>query len=59
MENQVIPGWDLITPVSAPLEAVVDSAHTVEEGGSTWRWSHAFSHRDVYRLKNGYAPEMN
>ena len=35
MKFQVVPGWDFITPVGAPLEAVVDSAETAEEGGST------------------------
>lgn len=35
MKSQVIPGLDLITLVSAPLEAVMDSAKTVVEGGST------------------------
>ena len=46
----MVPGWYLITPVGTPLEAVVDSAETAEEGGSTthhsikmyrgnfWRW---------------------
>ena len=33
MKCQVDPGWDLITPVGAPLEAVVDSTETAEEGG--------------------------
>lgn len=31
----MVPGWELITPVGAPLEVVVDSAETTEEGGST------------------------
>lgn len=31
----MVPGWELITPVGAPLEVVVDSAETTKEGGST------------------------
>ena len=32
---QVVPGWDLTTPVGANSEAVVDSDETTEVGGST------------------------
>ena len=39
-ESWVVPGWDLITPVGALLEVVVDSAETTEEGGSTWWRDH-------------------
>lgn len=35
MDSHVVSGWDLITPVGAPLEVVVDSAETAEEGGFT------------------------
>ena len=31
----MVPGWDLITPVGAPLEVVVNSAETTDEGGFT------------------------
>lgn len=34
-DSWMVPGWELITPVGAPLEVVVDSAETTEEGGST------------------------
>lgn len=33
-DSWMVPGWELITPVGAPLEVVVDSAETTEEGGS-------------------------
>ena len=35
IESQLVQGWDLITPVGAPPEAVVDSIDKVEEGGPT------------------------
>ncbi|VDI78992.1 Hypothetical predicted protein [Mytilus galloprovincialis] len=35
MDSHMVSGWDLITPVGAPLEVVVDSAETAEEGGFT------------------------
>ncbi|CAG2257274.1 unnamed protein product [Mytilus edulis] len=35
MYSQVVSGLNLITPVGAPLEVVVDSAETAEEGGFT------------------------
>ena len=44
--------FDHLTPVGAPMEAVVDSAGTAEEGGSTLRRSHAFSHKDEYTFSD-------
>lgn len=34
-DRRMVPGWELITPVGAPLEVVVDSAKTTEREGST------------------------
>lgn len=34
-DSRMVPSWELITPVGAPLEVVVDNAESTEEGGST------------------------
>ena len=39
-EIPVVPGWDLISPVGAHPEAVVDSGETNEVWGFTSRHSH-------------------
>ena len=43
-----VPGWDLITPVGAPLEDVVGSAETSDEGGTHLKMEHSCRTRTLY-----------